>query len=221
MARPAVAAGADRRYRAGVMDLLATLGLALGASWTSGLRLYAVVAVLGLLGRYGGLALPGDLGVLTTPWVIGLALALYAVEFVADKVPYVDTAWDAVHTFVRIPAGAVLAAGAFGDYDPAVKVGALLVGGGLALASHGAKAAARALVNTSPEPVSNVVASTAEDGLALGTLAAAAFAPVVAIGLVVAGVAVALWVLPKALRAGRRLFGRPAPTTGSQTDERR
>ena len=196
------------------MDLLATLGLALGASWTSGLRLYAVVAALGLLGRYGGLALPGDLGVLTTPWVIALALGLYAVEFVADKVPFVDTAWDAVHTFVRVPAGAVLAAGAFGDYDPAARVGALLVGGGLALASHGTKAAARAAINASPEPVSNVVASTAEDGLALGTLVAAALARAVALGVVAVGVAVAVWALPKAARAVRRLVGRRPRAAG-------
>ena len=186
------------------MSLLGTLALAMGASWASGLRLYAAVATLGLLGRYGGLALPGELGVLTTPWVIGLAAALFAVEFVADKVPFVDSAWDAVHTFIRIPAGAVLAAAAFGSFDAGVQVAALLLGGGLAASAHGTKAATRLAVNASPEPVSNVVVSTAEDGLAVGALLLAAFAPVLLIALVLVAVAVSLVVLPRVVRAWRR-----------------
>lgn len=186
------------------MGVLGTLSLAMGASWASGLRLYAAVGALGLLGRYAGLALPGELSVLTNGWVIGVALALYAVEFVADKVPLVDSAWDAVHTFVRIPAGAVLAAAAFGDFEPAVQVVALLAGGGLALTAHGTKAATRLVVNASPEPVSNLVVSTAEDGAALGTVALAAFAPVAAIVVVGVAVTASLAVLPRVWRRVRR-----------------
>ena len=190
------------------MGLLGTLALALGASWASGLRLYAVVATLGLLGRFAGLALPGTLGVLTTPWVIGLAGLLFVVEFVADKVPFVDSGWDAVQTFVRIPAAAVIAAAAFGDFAPGVQVAALLLGGGVALSAHGAKAATRLAVNASPEPFSNVAVSTVEDGLALGALGLAIVAPVVLIVLVVAAVLASVVLLPRIVRALRRLVGR-------------
>lgn len=185
------------------MDLVSTISLAMGASWASGLRLYAAVATLGLLGRFTSVALPGSLAVVEHPWVIGTAVALGLVEFVADKVPLVDSAWDAVHTFIRIPAGAVLAWGAFGDFDPAVQAVALLVGGGLAMASHGTKAGTRVAVNASPEPVSNAVVSTAEDGLAVGTVALAVFAPVVAIALVLVAVGVTIWFVPKLWRLVR------------------
>ncbi len=190
------------------MGLLGTIALALGASWASGLRLYAVVATLGLLGRFAGLALPGALGVLTTPWVIALAGLLFVVEFVADKVPFVDSGWDAVQTFVRIPAAAVIAAAAFGDFAPGVQVAALLLGGGVALSAHGAKAATRLAVNASPEPFSNVAVSTAEDGLALGALGLAIVAPVVLIVLVAAAVLASVLLLPRIIRALRRLVGR-------------
>jgi hypothetical protein len=189
------------------MPLLSTLALAMGASWASGLRLYAAVGVLGALGRWGGLALPGHLAALTNGWVIGVAGALYAVEFFADKVPLVDSAWDAVHTFIRIPAGAVLAAAAFGDFSPVVQVLALLAGGGLALSAHGTKAAARVAVNMSPEPFSNVAVSTTEDGLALGSLLLAAFVPVLLILLVVLAVAASLLMLPRIVRLLRRRRG--------------
>lgn len=186
------------------MSLLSTIALAMGASWASGLRLYAAVSVLGALGRWGGLDLPGHLAALTNGWVIGVAAALYAVEFVADKVPLVDSAWDAVHTFIRVPAGAALAAATFGDFSPVVQVLALLAGGGLALSAHGTKTAARLAVNTSPEPFSNVVVSTTEDGLALGALGLAVFVPALLIGLVLVAVAVSLAVLPRIVRALRR-----------------
>lgn len=186
------------------MGLVGTIALALGASWASGLRLYAVVAVLGLLGRYGGLALPGSLGVVAQPWIIALAGVLFCVEFVADKVPLVDSAWDAVQTFVRIPAAAVIAAAAFGDFAPGVQAVALLLGGGVALSAHGAKAATRLAVNASPEPFSNVAVSTAEDGLVLGALGLAILAPAVLIVLVCLAVAATLAVLPRVVRAVRR-----------------
>ena len=186
------------------MGLVGTIALALGASWASGLRLYAVVAALGLLGRYGGLALPGSLGVVTQPWIIALAGVLFCAEFVADKVPLVDSAWDAVQTFVRIPAAAVIAAAAFGDFAPGVQAVALLLGGGVALSAHGAKAATRLAVNASPEPFSNVAVSTAEDGLVLGALSLAILAPAVLIVLVCLAVAATLAVLPRVVRAVRR-----------------
>src|SRR5215207_8480137 len=123
------------------MDIITILGTALGAAWTAGINLYATVAVLGLLQRFGFVSrLPGGLEVLDNWWIIGVALFLYAVEFFADKIPYVDTVWDAVHTFIRVPAGACLALAATTDLDPAVQVVALLVGGGLALSTHGTKA---------------------------------------------------------------------------------
>ena len=200
------------------MGLVSTLGLALGASWASGLRLYAAVATLGVLGRFAGLDLPGELEVVETPWVIGLALVLLVVEFVADKVPFVDSTWDAVHTFVRVPAGAALAALAFGDFDPAWQAAAVLLGGGAALSAHGTKAAARLAVNASPEPVSNVVASTAEDGLAVGAVLTAVFFPAVALVLVALAVAVSVAVLPRIVRGVRRLFAGRRPEA---TDPRR
>ena len=190
------------------MGLVSTLGLALGASWASGLRLYAAVATLGLLGRFAGLDLPGALAVVETPWVIGLAVVLLVVEFVADKVPVVDSAWDAIHTFVRVPAGAALAALAFGDYDPAWQAAAVLLGGGAALSAHGTKAATRLAVNASPEPVSNILVSTAEDGIAFGAILTALFLPVVAIVLVTLALLGSLLVLPKLARGIRRLFRR-------------
>ena len=159
------------------MNLISTLAIAMGAGWVSGINLYAAVATLGLLGRFANLRLPGELDILTSWWIIGLAIALYVVEFVADKVPYIDSVWDAIHTFIRVPAGAVLAATAFGDFDPGVQVAAFLLGGGLALSAHGAKAGARAAINLSPEPASNIVASLTEDVIAVGSILLSVFAP--------------------------------------------
>lgn len=183
----------------------------MGASWVSGMRLYGCVATLGLLGRYGLADLPGQLTVLQDWWVIGVAGGLFVVEFFADKVPWLDSLWDAVHSFIRIPAGAALAFAGFADTDPRVQVVAALVGGGAALAAHGTKASLRAGANLSPEPVSNVTLSLAEDGVAAGSTFAAVFVPVLAIVIVVVGVAVAVWLLPKAWRAASRLRGRAGP----------
>src|ERR687894_13253 len=161
------------------MNLIDTLGLALGAAWTAGINLYATVAVLGLLQRFELVGrLPGGLEALDNWWVIGVALGLYAVEFVADKIPYVDTVWDAVHTFIRVPAGAALAAAATSDVSPAVQVVALLLGGGLALSTHGTKATVRAAANASPEPLTNWALSLLEDMLAVGAVVLAVVYPV-------------------------------------------
>lgn len=188
------------------MDFISTLAVSLGASWVSGVNLYAAVATLGLLGRFAHLKLPGELDVLTSWWVIGVALFLFVVEFIADKIPLVDSVWDVIHTFIRIPAGAILAATAFGEFDRSIQVIALLVGGGLAASSHGTKAATRALLNTSPEPVSNVVVSLAEDVLVVVAVLLAVFLPVLVFFLIGAGLAFSLWILPRVLRFFRSVY---------------
>lgn len=199
------------------MDFISTLAIGMGASWVSGINLYATVATLGLLSRLANLKLPGELEVLTNWWVIGVALFLFVVEFVADKIQVVDSVWDVIHTFIRIPAGAVLAATAFGDFDGRIQVIALLVGGGLALSSHGTKAATRAIINTSPEPVSNIVVSLAEDVLVILSVVLAIFLPVLVFFVIAAGLAFSFWMLPKVIRffqsVGRRVRGlfRAAP----------
>src|SRR5467141_1763929 len=149
------------------MNLVETLGLALGAGFSSGLNLYATVATLGLLQRYGVIHLPSSLQVLSHPWVLGIAIALYLVEFLADKIPYFDTIWDAVHTFIRPPAAALLAYAGAGAAPAEWRWGAALLAGGVALTSHGTKASTRAAVNTSPEPFSNWLLSLGEDALAV------------------------------------------------------
>jgi hypothetical protein len=149
------------------MDLLQTLGLALGAGFSSGLNLYATIATLGLLQRFGIIHLPVSLHVLSHPWVLGIAIALYAIEFLADKIPYVDSVWDLVHTLIRPPAAALLAYGATVAAPAEWRWGAALLAGGVALTSHSAKASTRAAANTSPEPFSNWLLSLGEDTLAV------------------------------------------------------
>lgn len=189
------------------MGLISTLAIAMGASWVSGINLYACVATLGLLSRFADLQLPGELQVLTSWWVIAVASVLYAVEFLADKIPIVDSTWDVIHTFIRIPAGAILAAAAFGDFNKSVQVIAFLLGGGLALSSHGTKAAARAIINASPEPVSNIVVSTLEDLLAVVSVVASLFLPFLLFVLVGIGLLVSALVLPRIVRFFLQVIG--------------
>ena len=203
------------------MNLISTLAMAMGSSWVSGIRLYATVATLGLLGRFAHLRLPGELEVLTNGWVIGIATALFVVEFFADKIPYLDSTWDVIHTFIRIPAGAVLAAAAFGDFDRRVQVVALLVGGGLALSAHGTKAAARAAVNLSPEPFSNIVVSLVEDVVAVVSIMLAIFLPIALIVLVTGFVVLSLFLLPKIIRLMRGGIGRMRRATERHFPQRR
>jgi hypothetical protein len=186
-------------------QLISTIAIAMGASWVSGINLYAAVATLGLLGRFAHLQLPGELEVLTSWWVIGVAVVLYVIEFVADKVPYIDSTWDVIHTFIRVPAGAILAASAFGDFDRSIQVIALLLGGGLALSSHGTKAATRAMLNASPEPVSNWIASIAEDILAVGSVVVSVFVPVLIFVIVGAGLVISFLVFRRILRFFRQV----------------
>ena len=180
--------------------LLATLGLTLGASWASGINLYAVLLVLGIGGSTGNIDLPPDLQVLADPMVIGAAGLMYFVEFFVDKTPGVDTGWDTLHTFVRIPAGAMLAAGAVGDVTPALEIAAGIMGGSLAATSHATKAGTRALINTSPEPFTNWGASISEDVMVFAGLWAALNHPMIFIGLLIGFVILTIWLLPKIWR---------------------
>jgi uncharacterized membrane protein len=189
------------------MDLT-TLGFAMGSAWLSGINLYATVGTLGLLQRYHIVQLPGDLGYLGHPWVIIAALSLYVVEFVADKVPAVDSVWDVIHTFIRIPAGAILAASAFAHFDPAVRTLAFLMGGTVALSSHGTKAATRLAANTSPEPFSNIVLSLFEDAIAIGGTLLMTLHPVVILAMVAAALLISIMIFRVIRRAFVRLFGK-------------
>ena len=198
---------------------LALLGIALSAALTAGLNLYATVAVLGLLHRFDVVALPGDLPVLADPWVLGTAAALFVVEFVADKIPWVDSLWDAVHTFIRVPAGAGLAWGAAAGLAPEHQIALALLGGTLAFAGHGTKLSVRAGVNTSPEPVSNWLISLFEDLFVIGATIVAATYPAVALVIVAVFLAAAAVFFVVLWHALRRVFGRAfgARTTAGAT----
>ena len=190
------------------MHPLETLALALGTGFSSGLNLYATVATLGLLQRFGIVHLPQPMQVVAHPWVIGIAVALYLVEFFADKIPYLDTLWDAAHTFIRPPAAALLAYAAAGAAPPEWRWGAALLAGGVALTSHGTKASARAAVNTSPEPFSNWALSFGEDLLAVWLSWLASIHPVATIVLVTALVALSAFLLFHLFRFARKAFRR-------------
>ncbi len=190
------------------MDTIEIISLTLGAAWASGINLYAAVFVLGYLGMTGEASLPPDLEILSNPMVMAAAGFMYMVEFFADKTPGVDTGWDLMHTFIRIPAGAVLAAGmAQGlDVSEAAQFAAMLVGGGMAATSHFAKTGTRALINTSPEPFTNWTASIMEDIAVIGGLWASLHYPwlfLIGLGLFFALV---IWLLPKIWRALKRIF---------------
>ncbi|MEJ7861149.1 MAG: DUF4126 domain-containing protein [Pyrinomonadaceae bacterium] len=188
------------------MEWFSTLSLALGTAWTSGINLYATVTVLGLLQKFGATKLPGGLDALDNWWIIGVAGFLYAVEFFADKIPYVDSVWDVVHTFIRVPAGAIVAYAATNQMDEGVGIVATLLGGGLAFSSHGTKAAVRAGANLSPEPVSNWILSLTEDVIAFVGAIAAVFAPVLIAIILIIFMIFFVWFFPKVVRAFRRIF---------------
>lgn len=196
------------------MSLIDQLGVALGLATLAGLNLYLTVLVAGLAVRFHWIELSGAYGHLTilgNPWIWGVAGILFVIEFFADKVPWIDSMWDGIHTVIR-PAGAIfLALAALGKMDPAAVVVATLLAGGAALSTHGTKAGVRAFLNLSPEPVSNSVASVAEDGLVLGGLGLIGLSPAIAfflfIGFVIFCAAVAIWIWKKIFRARKRLFG--------------
>jgi hypothetical protein len=187
-------------------QLINTLTLTLGASWASGLNLYAAIAVLGISAATGNAHLPPNLQILANPLVIGAAGIMYLVEFFADKIPGLDTAWDGVHTFIRIPAGALLAAGAVGDVTPALQIAAGILGGGIAGVTHAAKAGSRVLINASPEPFSNWAASVAEDIAVIGGLWVALHHPFIFIGIFLLFILLVIWLLPKITRGIKRIF---------------
>jgi hypothetical protein len=212
------------------MDPISQLALAGGLAWASGIRLYVTILVVGLLGRYGYLHLPESLLVLQHTWVLVAAGVMTAGEFLADKVPAFDSFWDALHTFIRIPAGAFLAWGAMGDVTPAAQMAAAIIGGMITSGTHLAKSGSRAAINTSPEPFTNWTASAGEDGLVLGGLWLAIAHPLGFLVALVLFLALVAWLLPKVFRYVARVFrslaGRndaavPPPRAWRQTDANR
>ncbi|MCH9671452.1 MAG: DUF4126 domain-containing protein [Gammaproteobacteria bacterium] len=182
------------------MDTVSIIALSMGGAWACGINLYAAVVVLGFLGASGSIELPANLEILAHPAVLGAAGLMYCVEFFADKVPVVDSGWDAIHTFIRIPAGALVAAGAVGDVGAPLEFAALLLGGTLAAGSHATKAGTRLAINASPEPVTNWTASIGEDVAVVGGLWAALNYPVIFLCALGAFVALMVWFLPRLWR---------------------
>lgn len=191
-----------------MIDALPAGALAAGMSWASGLRLYMALFTAGWFGYMGWIDLPASLQVLQSPYVLSVTGMLTMVEFLADKVPGVDSAWDAIHTFIRIPAGAILAAAAFGDINPVWTTIAAILGGTVAAGAHATKAGSRALINTSPEPVSNWTASFTEDATVAGGLMAAFFFPWLLFPFLAIFFLLAIWLLPKVWRSLRSIFRR-------------
>lgn len=189
-------------------DPFSVAALAGGLSWASGLRLYMTLFMAGLFGRLGWIELPLALESLESNWVLAVTGVLTAIEFLADKVPGIDSAWDAVQTFIRIPAGAILSVAAVGQMDPALTTIAAILGGTVAAGAHLTKAGGRALINTSPEPFSNWAASFSEEAAVVGTLIAAFFNPWVLFALLAIFLGVAVWLLPKLWRGMRSIFRR-------------
>jgi len=178
-------------------ELINTLALAMGASWASGINLYATIGMLGIMGLTGNIILPEQLQVLQNPLVIGAAALMYLVEFFADKTPGVDTGWDTIHTFIRIPAGVMLAAGAVGDVNPAIAIAAGILGGTVSATSHTIKAGSRVLINTSPEPFTNWTASVLEDVTVIGGIWTALHYPALFIVLFILFILLSIWIIPK------------------------
>jgi hypothetical protein len=188
------------------MDITHTIALTMGVAWASGINLYATLLVLGYMGMTGNIDLPPDLQILSDPMVMVAAGLMYCIEFFADKVPGVDTGWDTLHTFIRIPAGAVLAAGAVGDVGTGAQLAAGLVGGTLATGTHATKAGSRVLINTSPEPVTNWFTSVGEDVAVVLGLWTALNNPVLFLALLAVFIVLMIWLLPKIWRGIRKLL---------------
>jgi hypothetical protein len=188
--------------------LLTTIALMMGVSWASGINLYAVLLVLGWGGSTGHIDLPSELAVLEDPLVIGAAAVMYFIEFFIDKIPGMDSVWDSIQTFVRIPAGAMLAVGAVGDVTPALEIAAGILGGGMAATSHVTKTGTRLLINTSPEPFTNWSASLTGDFLVFSGMWTALKHPEVFLVLLVVFLGLAIWLLPKLWRLIKALFAK-------------
>jgi hypothetical protein len=188
------------------MDAISSFALASGLSWASGIRLYATVFIMGLLAKYQWISIPTSLEILSNPIVIGVAGFLTVIEFLADKIPYIDSAWDSIQTFIRIPAGALLAMAAINSSDPLIATLSALLGGSLTSMTHATKAGSRVLINTSPEPVSNVATSFGEDGLFLTGGWLALMHPAIFIGVLLIFVLMMFWMLPKVWRGIKSIF---------------
>jgi Domain of unknown function (DUF4126) len=210
------------------MGTIEALSLAMGTAWTSGINLYATVAALGIANRMDMIHLPQNLEVLSHPGVIAIACVMYVIEFFADKVPYVDSGWDALHTFIRVPAGAILAAQSLGDLNPAMELMALLAGGSVSLVAHGTKATARLAINASPEPFSNWAASVTEDVAVFGSIWLMFNHPILMLILVLTFLAFIVWLAPKIYRLAKRGFqalrakmrgGRPDQSAGNPSTQ--
>lgn len=190
------------------MDIIDQIALSMGAAWGSGVNLYATILMLGIGQMLGMVTLPEALQVLSSPFVIAAAGLMYMVEFTADKIPGVDTGWDALHTLIRIPAGALMAAGGVGEIGPVAELVAALVGGGLAASTHAAKAGTRVMINTSPEPFSNWTASVGEDIAVLGGLWTAMHYPLTFLILLVLFIVLLVWLLPRLWGAIKTVLSR-------------
>ncbi|MCK5666576.1 MAG: DUF4126 domain-containing protein [Thiotrichaceae bacterium] len=184
-----------------------TLALSMGLAWASGINLYATLFTLGYLANTGNINLPPDLLIVANPAVMGAAGFMYCVEFIADKIPGVDTAWDSLHTFIRIPAGAMLAAGSVGELGPAVELTAAILGGGMAAGTHAMKSGTRVLINTSPEPVTNWTASIGEDIAVIGGVWACLNHPVEFLVALLFFIILMIWLLPKIWQGIKKVFG--------------
>jgi hypothetical protein len=187
-------------------QISATLALTMGVAWASGINLYATLLTLGFLANTGNIVLPPDLQIVADPMVMAAAGVMYFIEFFADKVPGVDTGWDTIHTFIRIPAGAMLAAGAIGHLNPAVEIAAAIMGGSLAAGSHATKAGTRVLINTSPEPFSNWFASVGEDIAVIGGVWASINHPIIFLIAMVFFIALMIWLLPRIWGGVKKVF---------------
>ena len=183
-----------------------TIALTMGLAWASGINLYATLLTLGILANTGNIQLPPDLMIVASPLVMIAAGLMYCVEFFADKFPGVDTGWDAIHTFIRIPAGAMLAAGAVGTLDPSVELAAAILGGGMAAGAHVTKAGTRVLINTSPEPFTNWFASITEDVMVITGVWACIHHPIGFLVALVIFIVLAIWMLPKIWIGIKKVF---------------
>ncbi len=194
-----------------MVDTLSSVALAGGLSWASGLRLYLALFIAGWFSQQGWIDLPPALEVLESPWVLLVTGSLAVIEFLTDKVPLVDSSWDVLQTFVRIPAGAILAAAAMGTMDPAWTTVAMLLGGGIAAGVHFTKASTRAVINLSPEPFSNWTASATEDVMVTAGLLSAFFFPWLLFLLLALFILLAMWLLPRVGRGLNRFFRKRTP----------